>query len=56
MSDEEDCGFAQFVKVLTNRRLGPNGLNLVTRDELNSAEDAMIKIRGALAEAGASPR
>ena len=56
MSDEEAWGFAQLVKRLTTRDLGPNGLNLVTRDELNGADDVLLKIRDALAAAGVSPR
>lgn len=56
LSDEEAWGFAQLVKRLGTRDMGPNGLNLVTREELNGAEDAIIKLREALAEAGVSPR
>ena len=56
LSDDEAWGFAQLVKRLTTRDLGPNGLNLVTRDELNGAEDALVLLRDALADAGVSPR
>ncbi len=55
-TDDEAWGFAQLVKRLTSRDMGPNGLNLVTRNEMSGAEDALAKVRDKLAGAGVSPR
>ncbi len=56
LSDGEAWGLAQLVKRLTSRDVGPNGLNLVTREELNGVENALMLLRDALADAGVSPR
>lgn len=48
--------FAQLVKRLCTRGIGPTNLDLVTSDEEVRAEDALIALRDALDQAGFSPR
>lgn len=56
LTDAEAHGLAQRVKRLGRRSLGKDDLNLVTPEEAEQAEDAVIARRDALAEAGYAPR
>jgi hypothetical protein len=56
LTEYEAQNFAQLIKRLARRDIGPTDLNLVTRDEANGAEDALLKLRDALEAAGFSPR
>ena len=48
--------FAELVKRLSRRSLGPSDLNLVTADEEENAESVLLQLRDALADAGYAPR
>jgi lauroyl/myristoyl acyltransferase len=56
LTDDEANGLAQLVKRLGRRSLGKDDLNLVTPEEADQAEEAVIALRDALAEAGYAPR
>jgi hypothetical protein len=56
LTDAEAEGLAQLVKRLGRRSLGKDDLNLVTPEEADLAETAVIVLRDALAEAGYAPR
>jgi hypothetical protein len=53
-ADADD--FAELVKRLVRRNLGPGDLNLVTKEEEPGANDALLALRDALAEKGFAPR
>ncbi len=56
LTDDEANGLAQLVKRLGRRSLGKDDLNLVTPEEADPAEAAVIALRNALAAAGYAPR
>ena len=56
VSETDAQDFAELVKRLARRDLGPNDLNLVTHDEEPGANDALLVLRDALAEKGFAPR
>jgi hypothetical protein len=56
VSKTDAQGFAELVKPLVRRDLGPNDLNLVTHDEEPGANDTLLALRDALAEKGFAPR
>jgi hypothetical protein len=56
LTEYEAQNFAQLIKRLARRDLGPTDLNLVTGNEVNGAEEALLKLRDALETAGFSPR
>lgn len=56
LTDGEAHGLAQRVKRLGRRSLGKDDLNRVTPEEADQAEDAVIALCDALAEAGYAPR
>jgi hypothetical protein len=56
LTEAEADGLAQLVKRLGRRSLGKDDLNLVTPEEADPAETAVIALREALAEAGYAPR
>ena len=56
LTDDEAHGVAQLVKRLGRRSLGKDDLNLVTPEEADQADAAVIILRDALAAAGYAPR
>ncbi len=56
LTDDEANGLAQLVKRLGRRSLGKDDLNLVTPEEADQADAAVIALRDALRDAGYAPR
>ncbi len=56
ISKTETQDFAELVKRLAQRDLGPNDLKLVTHDEEPGADAALLALRDALAKKGFAPR
>jgi hypothetical protein len=56
LDDIQAWALSELVKRLCRNNLGENGLELVVRDEVWPAEQAVMLLRDALADAGYTPR
>jgi hypothetical protein len=56
LTDREAADFAELVKRLARRNLGPSDLNLCTAAEVDNADNALLVLKHSLAEAGFAPR